>query len=144
MSSGMSSGVSANPQQIPLPRPRPLSKPYWDGCREGVLRVQRCGDCGQYIFIPEPACTSCLGEHLEWVESSGRGVLYSYTIVHRPQQPVFEVPYVPIIVELDEGWHMLSNLKGVGLDEIEIGMPLEVVFEKMSDEITLPYFQPVG
>jgi uncharacterized OB-fold protein len=139
----MSSGTSADPQQIPLPRPRKLSKPYWDGCREGVLRVQRCGDCGQYVFIPQPACTTCLGENLEWVASSGRGVLYSYTIVHRPQQPVFDVPYVPIIVELDEGWHMLSNLKGVGPDEVEIGMSLEVVFEKMSDEITLPYFQPV-
>ena len=109
-----------------------------------MLRVQRCGDCGQYVFIPQPACTTCLGENLEWVQSSGRGVLYSYTIVHRPQQPVFETPYVPIIVELEEGWHMLSNLKGVAHGDIEIGMPLEVIFEKMSDEITLPYFQPVS
>ena len=127
---------------IPLPRPTALSKPHWDGCREGVLRVQRCRDCGSYVFIPQPCCTSCLGEDLEWVESSGRGTLYSYTVVHRPQQPSFEVPYTVVIVELEEGWHMLSNLVDCEADEVEIGMPLEVVYREMSDEITLPLFRP--
>jgi uncharacterized OB-fold protein len=127
---------------IPLPRPTALSKPHWDGCREGVLRVQRCRGCGTHVFVPQPVCTHCLGEELEWVESSGRGTLYSYTVVHRPQQPSFDVPYVPIIVFMDEGWHMLSNLLEVEIDEIEIGMALEVFFEPMSAEISLPYFRP--
>jgi len=82
-----------------------------------------------------------MSEDLIWVESSGRGTLYSYTIVHRPQQPSFAVPYVPIIALMDEGWHMLSNLKEVGIDEIEIGMAIEVFFEPMSSEISLPYFR---
>jgi uncharacterized OB-fold protein len=134
--------MSAPANGIPLPRPTALSKPHWEGCREGVLRVQRCRDCGHYVFIPQPCCTSCLGEDLEWVESSGRGTLYSYTVVHRPQQPSFEVPYTVVIVELEEGWHMLSNLVDCEADEVEIGMPLEVVYREMSDEITLPLFRP--
>jgi uncharacterized OB-fold protein len=135
--------MSAEIPGIPLPRPTPLSEPHWEGCREGVLRVQRCLDCGTFVFIPQPVCTGCLGEGLEWVDTTGHGVLYSYTIVHRPQQPAFEVPYIPIIVELEEGWHMLSNLTGVAPDEVEIGMAIEVFFERMSDEISLPYFRPV-
>ncbi|MBW2425167.1 MAG: Zn-ribbon domain-containing OB-fold protein [Deltaproteobacteria bacterium] len=133
--------MSAPSDGIPLPHPTALSRPHWEGCREGVLRVQRCRDCGTYVFIPQPCCTSCLGEDLEWVESSGRGTLYSYTVVHRPQQPSFEVPYTVVIVELEEGWHMLSNLVDCQADEIEIGMPLEVVYHEMSDEITLPLFR---
>jgi uncharacterized OB-fold protein len=134
--------MSAPGTGIPLPRPTALSKPHWEGCREGVLRVQRCQDCGTFVFIPQPCCTSCLGEALEWVESSGRGTLYSYTVVHRPQQPSFEVPYTVVIVELEEGWHMLSNLVDCEIDDIEIGMPLEVVYREMSNEITLPLFRP--
>ena len=134
--------MSDSSRQIPLPQPTPLSKPHWDGCREGVLRVQRCGDCDSFVFIPKPVCGGCLGTNLSWVESSGRGTLYSYSVVHRPQQPTFEVPYTVAIVELEEGWHMLSNLIGVEPDEIAIGMSLEESFERKSDEITLPYFRP--
>ena len=134
--------MSDSSAQIPLPQPTPLSKPHWDGCREGVLRVQRCGDCDSFVFVPKPVCGGCLGTNLSWVESSGRGTLYSYSIVYRPQQPTFEVPYTVAIVELEEGWHMLSNLIGVEPDEVEIGMSLEVSFERKSDEITLPYFRP--
>lgn len=126
---------------IPLPRPTPLSRPHWDGCREGRLRVQRCRSCGTHVFIPRPVCTGCLSEDLEWVESSGRGTLYSHTTVHRPQRPEFEVPYTVVIVELEEGWHMLSNLIDVAPDDIAIGMPLEVCFQEMTEEITLPVFR---
>jgi uncharacterized OB-fold protein len=133
--------MSGSKLDMPLPRPTALSKPHWDGCKEGKLRVQKCADCSAYIFIPAPCCSSCLGENLEWVDSSGRGTLYSYTVVHRPQQPSFEVPYTVAVVELEEGWHMLSNLDGVAPEDVEIGMPLEVVFEERSPEITLPLFR---
>ena len=128
--------------QTPLPRPTRLSKPFWDACREERLLVQRCQDCQTYVFIPQPCCGNCLSENLEWVESSGRGTLYSFTTVHRPQQPSFEVPYTVVVVELEEGYHMLSNLVGVEPEDVAIGTPLEVVFEKRSDEITLPLFKP--
>ena len=78
----------------------------------------------------------------DWAESSWRGTVYSYTIVHRPPRPDFAVPYVVAIVELDEGWHMLTNLVDVAPATVHVGMPVEVVFRAMSDEITLPYFGP--
>ena len=132
----------SNGRGIPLPRPTELSQPHWDGCREGVLRFQRCRDCGAAVFIPQPVCTGCFGDALEWVTSSGRGTVYSYTVVHRPQRPEFVVPYVVVIAELEEGWHMLSNLVDCDPGDIAVGMPIEVTFKKMSEEITLPYFRP--
>ncbi len=127
---------------IPLPRPTELSRPHWDGCREGALRVQRCGACGGYVFIPQPLCTHCQSHELGWVESTGRGTLYSFTTVHRPQSPAFEVPYTVAIVELDEGFHMLTNLVDCESDEMAIGLRVEVSFRRMSDQITLPMFRP--
>ncbi len=128
-------------KQIPLPRPTTISQPYWDACRDERLTVQKCSDCGSYVFIPQPCCGECQSEKLEWVDSAGRGTLYSFSTVYRPQQPVFETPYTVVVVELDEGYHMLSNLIGVEPEDVEIGTPLEVFFEKKSDEITLPYFR---
>ena len=136
----MSAGEATRPA-TPLPRPTALSRPFWEACREGRLVVQRCLDCGSYVFIPQPCCGECMSTRLEWVESSGRGTLYSFTTVHRPQQPTFEVPYTVIVVELEEGWFMLSNLVGVAPEDVRIGSPLEVVFEPRSDEITLPLFR---
>ena len=130
--------------RIPLPRPTRVSAPHWEGCRSGELRVQRCRACGAYVFVPAPVCTSCFAGDLEWVASSGCGTVYSYTVVHRPQRPEFEVPYAVAIVELDEGWHMLTNLVDCDFDAIEVGMPVEVSFREMSEEITLPMFRPRG
>ncbi len=127
---------------IPLPRPTELSRPHWDGCREGVLRVQRCRACGTHVFIPQPVCSGCFESDLEWVESSGLGTVYSLTRVHRPQTPAFEAPYVVAIVELEEGWHMLTNIVECPVDEVEVGMLVEVTFREASEEITLPFFRP--
>ena len=91
-----------NSPGLPVPQPTALSRPHWEGCRRGELLVQRCAECGGYVFTPEPACTHCLADSLEWVPSSGKGTLYSYTVIHRPQRPEFEVPYVGAIVELEE------------------------------------------
>lgn len=132
---------AASRPRTPLPRPTALSKPFWDACREERLVVQRCRDCAAYVFIPQPCCGECLSEDLEWVESSGRGTLYSFTTVWRPQQPTFEVPYTVVVVEVEEGWYMLSNLVGVAPEDVAIGTPLEVCFERRSDEITLPLFR---
>lgn len=139
----MSSSTPSTPATpgTPLPRPTALSKPYWDACREGKLTFQKCKDCETLTFIPQPCCGNCLSENLEWIESSGRGTLYSFTTVYRPQQPVFEVPYTVVVVELEEGYFMLSNLIGVEPEDVVIGTPLEVVFEKRSEEISLPLFQ---
>ena len=129
---------------IPLPRPTELSRPHWDGCRAGELRYQRCSACDRAVFIPQPACPGCFGDTLAWAVSAGRGSVYSFTVVHRPQRPVFEVPYAVAIVELEEGFSMLTNLVDCAMEAIEIGMSVEVSFRKLSDEITLPYFRPAS
>lgn len=127
---------------IPLPHPTDLSRPHWDACREGVLLVQHCMQCAAYVFIPQPCCTRCQSTQLEWVASSGRGKVYSFSVVHRAPRPQFEVPYIVAVIELEEGWHMLSNVLECPIDAVAVDLPVEVAFRKMTEEITLPYFVP--
>jgi uncharacterized OB-fold protein len=133
-------GRPKNETMIPLPQPTALSQPHWDACREGKLKVQRCSQCKTYVFIPQPCCTNCQSSELAWVESSGRGKVYSFSIVHRAPRPQFEVPYAVAIIELEEGWHMLSNVLECPMGAVEVDLPVVVKFRKMTDEITLPYF----
>lgn len=127
---------------IPLPKPTELSQAHWDACREGKLKVQQCQQCKTYVFIPQPRCTHCQSSELDWVESSGRGKVYSYSVVHRAPRPQFEVPFAVAIIELEEGWHMLSNVLECPMGDVKIDLPVEVRFRKMTEEITLPYFVP--
>jgi len=128
---------------IPLPHPTELSAPHWEGCREGHLKVQQCERCKTCVFIPQPCCTQCQSTDLAWIECSGLGTVYSYTIVHRAPRPQFETPYVVAIIELEEGWYMLSNVIECPVEEVAIGMAVRVEFRQMNGEITLPYFSPV-
>ncbi len=128
---------------IPLPRPTVVSKPYWDGCRRGELLFQRCRACSATVFNPAPACRQCLSSDLAWERSAGVGSVYSWTVVHRPQTPAFTVPYAVAIVDLDEGYQMMSNVIGCRPDDVAIGMRVRVEFRAIDDEITLPYFVPV-
>ena len=127
----------------PLPSPSPLSRHFWEGTKRGVLLVQRCRRCGGYEWTPQMACSRCLEEILEWVPVSGRGTVYSYSVVHRPQGPAFVAPYVVAIVELAEGPHMLSDLIDVATDEVRIGMAVEVAFEDVG-EVALYHFRPAA
>src|SRR5437870_2843830 len=97
---------------IPVPRPSRVSAPYWEGCRLGELRFQRCAGCGSAVFQPSVICPACRGRDLRWVVSGGRGKLYSWTVVWRPQTPAFTVPYAPAIVEIDEGFHLVTAVIG--------------------------------
>ena len=124
----------------PLPVPTELSQPHWDGAREGRLMVQRCPTCHAYVFIPRRACPHCLTEPLPWVQSSGKGEIYSFTIIHRTPHPAFEPPYCAAIVALDEGWHMLTNIIGCSSDDISVGQRVEVDFLELG-EITLPVYR---
>ena len=126
----------------PLPKPTELSQPHWDGCRAGVLRVQRCRACGAHVFIPQPLCTSCSRDALEWVESRGLGSVYSFTVVHRAPHPSFATPYVIAIVALDEGFEMLANL-ACEPARAAIGKRVRVAFRAASEQIALPYFIPL-
>jgi len=117
--------------------------PYWEGCRHGELRYQRCDACGSANMRPAPSCARCGGRDMSWAVSQGRGRLYSWTVVWRPQHPSFRVPYAPAIVELDEGFYLVSAIVGCEPDDLRVDMPVEVEFHPAGDEITLPYFGPV-
>lgn len=129
----------------PLPGITEDSEPYWEGTRHGELRAQRCADCGHLRFPPAILCPKCLSERGEWQRLSGRGTIYTYIIVHRPQHPAFfaDAPYNVAIVELEEGLRMHTNIVEGANEELHVGMPVEVVFEKVDDEVTLPKFRPV-
>ena len=130
----------------PIPKPTPETKPFWDAAKQRLLRIQRCSDCGQHYFYPRPLCPQCLSRNVEWVDCSGRGRLHTFVINYRPPRnfPVQE-PLIIGIVELDEGARMMSNIVGVEANpkHLRCDMPVEVVFEDITDAITLPKFRPV-
>ena len=111
----------------------------------GELRVQRCSDCGHWRWTPQIACPSCWSEAVEWRATSGRGEVYSYTVIHRPVDPSrFAEPYVLAVVALEEGPHMLSNIVECEPADVQVGMPVAVRFERIDDEFTVYPFAPVG
>ncbi len=129
----------------PLPRPTPETQHFWDGTREGELRLQRCDACDKVYFPPRPFCPACASRKVSVFAASGRGRLYSYVINHRaPPRSGFEPPYSIAVVELDEGPRMMTNIVGTPQtpEALRLDMPLEVVFEAFGDEITLPLFRP--
>ena len=130
----------------PLPVPTPETRPFWEAARRHELSLQRCRACGRHVFYPRAACPHCFSADLEWHRTSGRGTLHTFTVVHRGQRGFpLAAPYVIAIVELGEGARLMTNLVGIDADpaKIQIGMPVEVVFEDVSPEIALPRFRPV-
>jgi uncharacterized OB-fold protein len=128
---------------IPILRTTPLTESFWDGCAQGELRFQRCGACGSANFNPTRSCRTCTSRDLRWEVSAGFGTVFSYTVCHRPMTPDFTDIYAPIIVDLDEGYQLLSNLVGCDLDDIAVGMRVGVQFHRVGDRV-LPYFAPAG
>ena len=127
----------------PLPAVTEDGAPYWEAAKEGRLVAQRCTACGHLRFPPSILCPRCLAEDTQWATLSGRGTIYSFIIVHRPQHPAFfaDAPYNVAIVELDEGIRMHTNIVDCPNDQLAIGLPVEVVFDKVHDEATLPKFR---
>jgi uncharacterized protein len=134
--------LEPQPVGIPVPNPSPASQPYWEGCARGELLYQRCDGCATIALRPGTVCGHCLSRSLSWAASSGKGSLYSWTVVWRPQRPSFTVPYAPAIVTLDEGFRMVSSIVGCEAEDLAADMPLDVEFHPASDEIFLPYFRP--
>ncbi|MCR9096148.1 MAG: Zn-ribbon domain-containing OB-fold protein [bacterium] len=129
----------------PLPVATETSAPFWAGLRDGEVRIQRCTDCGRWIFYPRSNCPGCLSNALAWETVSGRGVVHTFTVAHQPTNPLFsdETPQKLVIVELEEGVHMASTLVDVQPEAIEIGMAVEPVFEATDGgEGTLLRFRP--
>jgi uncharacterized OB-fold protein len=128
----------------PLPIPSPVSQRFWDGLNDGEVRVQCCAACGEDVFYPRPHCPACLSAGLEWVAVSGRGKVYSYTIVRRAMNPAFieDLPYVYAIVELDEGPRLMTNIVGCAPEGVRVDMPVKAVYDRVTSEMTMLKFQP--
>ncbi len=129
----------------PLPQPTPETQHFWDGCRVGELRLQKCEACAHVYFPPRPFCPKCSSRQVAIFVASGRGKLASYVINQRPH-PAWSEPYAIAIVELEEGPRMASNITHCEQtpEALELDMLLEVDFQVMSDTITLPLFKPAG
>jgi hypothetical protein len=127
-------------------RPRPAltedNSFFFDGTREGKLLIQRCGSCGTLRHPPRPACAVCRSFDWDTVESTGRGTVYSYVVVHYPQVPAFDYPLPIAVVALEEGTRLVADLIGIDADAVAIGLPVAVEFVAVDDELTLPMFRP--
>jgi acetyl-CoA acetyltransferase/uncharacterized OB-fold protein len=130
----------------PLPEPDEWSKGFWDACAAGRLEMQRCAACRGFRFPPRPMCPHCRSLDWEYARVSGRGAIYSWIVVHPPVMPAFRdrVPLPVVLVELEEDaqLRMVGNLLGCAPERIAMGMPVEVAFEKVADDVTLPQWRP--
>ena len=128
---------------FPLPVPDQDTQPFWDFCKKGELRAQRCLGCSQLRHPPRPICPHCGSFDFEWQLLSGRGEVFSYTVTHQAVHPALEgkTPHTAILVKLEEGLLLTSNLVDPAAP-VEIGMAVMAVFEPVSEEFTLPRFRP--
>ena len=132
--------------QLPVPVPQPESDFYWEKTKAHELWFRKCNECDEVFFYPRDFCPGYQCKDVSWVQSSGKGTIYAFTIVHRSPPPFREVcPYVAAVVELEEGPRMPTNIviDDPSPDNVSIGMPVEVVFDDVTDEISLPKFRPV-
>ncbi|MFB4306847.1 Zn-ribbon domain-containing OB-fold protein [Actinomadura sp. GTD37] len=127
---------------VPHAVPGPVTRPFWEGCARGELLFQRCGRCAATAFPPSEHCRECQAREQRWEASAGRGVLYSWTIVHRPVTPAFETPYAAAVVTLDEGYQMLTNIIGTSPGLLRADLPVRVSFHRAGTGPWLPYFTP--
>ena len=131
-------------QAKPLPQPDLDSQPYWEAARQHKLMLPRCQRCGHTSFPPRPRCPRCLSQDLAWTELSGRGVVHSFCVMHDDLIQGFQPPYVIAHVELEEqaGLLLTSNILDCPTDQVRIGMLVEVTFEEVTEEVSLPQFRP--
>ncbi len=138
----------AETSNFPGPIPDFDAQEFWDGCNRGELMMQRCTDCARLRWMPQPMCPHCNSLQREWVKVSGRGKVYSYTIITHPVHPaaVSRVPYNVAQVQLDEDPNLIlvTNLVGLKNEEIRVDLPVEVVFEEHEAGVKLPKFKPVS
>ena len=131
----------------PVPVPDLDTRSFWDACKEHELRAQRCTSCGRFRWPPQGFCPGCYSWDHEWTRLSGLGRVKSFSVVHHSAVPSFrdELPYVVAVIALDgtDGRvDIMSNVGGCPWEDVRVGMPVQVVFEDVSAEATLPKFRP--
>jgi uncharacterized protein len=127
----------------PRPLPDADNEQFWQSCRAHKFLLQRCEDCGRVRFPPRPICARCRSTRTTWQEASGRGEVFSFTICHPPVLPAFadRTPYNVVVVRLDEGPLVVSNLVDA---EADVGLPVQLCFVEIDEELTLPQFSRRG
>ena len=115
-----------------------LTAPYWQGCREGELRLQRCTDCDQHQFYPRTICSHCGSAELAWDRVSGRGSVASFTTVRRAISDAYEAPYVVALIQLEEGPVMMSTIVDTKPEQVSVGATVTVGFERWSEDTVMP------
>lgn len=131
----------------PVPVPDLDTRPFWDACKKHELRAQRCTGCGRFRWPPQGFCPSCYSWDHEWAQLSGRGTVKSFSVVHHSAVPSFkdDLPYVVAVIGLegtDDHVDISSNIVDCPWEDVKVGMPVEVVFNDLSAEATLPQFRP--
>jgi uncharacterized OB-fold protein len=133
----------------PLPAITTEAKPFWDAAAQNKLVMQHCNDCGAWVWTPRPLCNECGSERIEWTPMSGKGEIYSFTVIRqvvgRAASQAFQqdIPYVIAWVDLDEGPRMITNIVDCPVENVTLGMKVAVVFEQASKDVWLPKFKPV-
>jgi len=116
---------------------------FYEYCKKHELRFQRCTDCGMWRHVPRDMCAKCGSFNWEWAKSAGKGTVFSWTTAMQPMLPQFAdlVPYSPVVIEMDEGVRLVSWLTDVPPDDLRLGLSVEVVFDDVTPEVTLPKFK---
>lgn len=131
----------------PLPGLEGLTGQFYEYCRQQTLHFQRCSACGTFRHVPREMCAECNSFDWEWAKSSGKGKIFTWVVVNRALHPAFydpspdAAPMAPVVVEMEEGVRIVSNMVNCPPEQLAIDMPVEVVFEAVTDEVTLPRFR---
>ena len=130
----------------PLPRPNPDTQPFWDACQQHELRFQKCLDCDHVRWPASIICPSCYSKETERIKASGKGTVYTFTVYHHAFHPAFkeDIPYVTAIIELEEGPHLLSNIVNCDPETVYCDMPVEVTWDDVDENYSLPKFKPAN
>lgn len=120
----------------PIPVANPDTAPFWEACNEEKFLIQECNSCGKTQFYPRAICKHCNGSDLKWREASGRGKVKTFTVVHHAPSPAFkdDLPYVLALIDLEEGVRAMMNVIGCNVDDVHIGMAVEIVYEQRGDQ----------
>jgi uncharacterized OB-fold protein len=129
-----------------IPTPDNETQPFWDAAKDGRLLIQKCLDCGDFFHYPRPFCPACWSENIEWVEASGRGTLYTWSLVAVNDLPPFNerVPYVAAIVQLEEGPRIMTNIVDCDPGTLRADQAVVVKFTELDENITIPVFTPAA
>jgi uncharacterized OB-fold protein len=135
----MSSGAKFVPEGVPS-----WQQPFWDSLKARNVTVQRCDSCGKFRHVPKEICTQCFSTGFSWAPISGRGVVYTYTIVRRAPTPAYQedAPYAIVHVTMDEGFRMIGTMTGIDPESVAIDAPVRVVYSDLTPEWTILQFAP--